>query len=93
MPIPIHQEEEDVNFPQEKCCFCREATPWWSAIPDRKPGEQVAICPHCASRCGPVDVPTKKEWCRREDIAKHPTIKDIALGLDKNYPPAPIVEI
>jgi hypothetical protein len=89
MPIPIHPEpEEDIC---EKCCFCRSKTAFWTSLPDRPPGQQVACCPHCASRGEPEDVPPKPVWCRRERIAHVPTYGENSLGLDRFYPPAPIV--
>lgn len=93
MPIPIHEEKDPElkKYEQEHCCICRDRTTWWTSLPNRKLGQQVAICPHCASRGDPKDVPTKKVWWRREEIALHPTIGDIARGHDKVYPPAPVV--
>lgn len=54
---------------QERCCFCRAKTPHWTCLPKRKPGEQVACCERCARKAKPEDVPTKRDWCRREEIA------------------------
>jgi len=53
MPIPIHREPDDEltqNTGQEKCCFCRTPSPFWTSLSDRKPGEQVACCTLCAAR-------------------------------------------
>lgn len=91
MPVPIHKEP-DGEPPMERCCFCRSVTPYWTSLSDRKLGQQVAICQHCASRADPVDVPSKEMWSRRERIARHPTFGEVARGTDRNYPPAPIVE-
>jgi hypothetical protein len=96
MTVPISREKEDEltrNTKSEKCCFCRAGTPFWTALPDRKLGQQVACCPHCASRANPKDIPSKAAWCRSEDIAHIPSYGEIAQGHDKNYPPAPIVPI
>jgi len=96
MPIPIHQEKDDEltrNTDLEKCCFCRDRTPWWTSLPSRRGGQQVACCPTCASRGDPKDVPSKTDWCRREQIAHRPTFGEIAHGSDRDYPPAPIVPI
>lgn len=87
MPIPIHREPGG-EPPYEACCFCRAVTPWWTALPKKI----VACCPKCAARGEPADVPTKKAWCRREHIAHRPTIGEIHSGLDREYPPAPVVE-
>lgn len=66
----IHiKDEEDPDPPFERCCFCRTATPSWTTLKGRKPGQQVACCPQCAKRAEPKDVPSKEDWCRREDIA------------------------
>ena len=90
MPIPIHKEPDE-EPPCERCCFCREVTSYWTSLSDRKPGEQVAVCLHCASRGDPIDVPGKFLWSRRERIAHHPTIGEIASGRDREYPPALII--
>jgi hypothetical protein len=87
VPVPIHQG--DFEPPYEVCCFCRTPTPWWTSL-DRPIGEQVACCPHCASRANPEEVPTKKAWCRRERIAHHPAYREIFQGSDQEYPPAPV---
>lgn len=89
MPIPIHREDPE-DPPVERCCFCRNVTPFWTSLSDRKGGQQVACCEHCAGRGDPVDVPTKDQWCRRERIAHRPTIGEISQGRDRNYPPPPI---
>jgi hypothetical protein len=88
--IPIHIEDPDEDI-HERCCFCRNPTAYWSALQDRKPEKQVALCPHCASRANPDDLPSKATWCRRERIAYRPTLGDISRGHDKNYPPATVV--
>lgn len=77
--------------PTERCCICREKTMFWTALPDRTPGQQVACCQHCGSRSNPEDIPTKPVWLRREHIAGHPTIGEIARGTDQQFPPSPII--
>lgn len=52
-----------IGDPVERCCFCREHTKHWY-----KPND-VACCVHCAKQAEPEDVPTKKQWFRREVIA------------------------
>ncbi len=91
MSVPIHQEPDPEPIPSERCCICRSPTSYWTSLPTRKLGAQVALCVHCASRADPKDIPTKKVWIRREHIAHRPTIGEIASGRDRNYPPAPIV--
>lgn len=95
MPIPIHREDDEnlMELGYELCCFCRVQTTWWTSIEDRKPGDQVAICQNCAARGDPEDVPTKKLWCRREHIATRPTMRQISMGTDREYPPAPVKEL
>lgn len=51
---------------QERCCFCRVRTPYWTALKDRKPGEQVACCLVCAKIHSPSSVPSKRKWCDSE---------------------------
>jgi len=48
----------------ERCCFCRKETRYWYKPKD------VACCQECAVKAEPVDVPSKKIWCRREDIVR-----------------------
>lgn len=90
MTISLYREPGN-DPPTERCCICRDKTVFWSALPDRTPGQQVACCPHCASRANPNDIPTKTVWMRRERIAHHPTIGEISTGRDRVYPPAPVV--
>lgn len=47
----------------ERCCFCRQPTGFWYTPKD------VAVCLECAAEATPEDVPDKKVWCRREEIA------------------------
>lgn len=47
----------------EHCCFCREPTRYWYTPKD------VACCQKCAAHAQPADVPSKKVWFRREQIA------------------------
>lgn len=78
MPVPIHKLNE--TPPYERCCFCRSATDFWTLLLNRKPGEQVAICQHCANRANPEEVPSKSVWIRRERIAGHPTFSEVSKG-------------
>lgn len=59
------------GYPMERCCFCRTPTPYWTELPDRSEGKQVACCPECAQEATAADVPAKKIWWRREEIAEH----------------------
>jgi hypothetical protein len=66
--VPLEREPGDMPA-AERCCFCRAVTPFWTALPDRAPGGQVACCKACADRAEASDVPPKPDWCRREAIA------------------------
>lgn len=89
--IPISRDSDPDPTGRERCCFCRTPTFFWTVLSGRKPGQQVACCDICASRGEPKDVPSKTDWLRRERIAHRPTIGEIAMGHDKNHPPAQIL--
>jgi hypothetical protein len=72
MTIPI-EKQEDPSPPFEECCFCFKPTPYWTELPDRTGGQQVACCQPCSKTHRPVDVPTKPDWCTAAE-ARHPTI-------------------
>lgn len=61
------RREPDIGPPYEACCFCRESTPFWY-FPELTSRGEVACCEGCAGIALPEDMPTKKEWCRRERI-------------------------
>jgi hypothetical protein len=61
-PIPY---EPDPYGESEECAICDAATLFWTALPDRAAGEQVAICSKCATTRSPADVPTKQAWFAR----------------------------
>jgi hypothetical protein len=65
MSVPI-QRQDDPEPPYERCFSCRTPTIFWTNLPDRKPGDQVACCPGCACDHKPSEVPTKAEWWQRE---------------------------
>lgn len=65
MTIPIIREpiEHTRRFREtEACCFCHQPTVYWTALPRRKPGAQVACCSGCAGIFPAYLVPTKDEW-------------------------------
>lgn len=64
--IPTEREPVAMGRPYEHCCFCRAHTPFWTTLPHRKPGEQVAVCLSCAKTHAPAEVPTKQAWCDSE---------------------------
>ena len=66
MPIPISREPEALGGPLERCCFCRVQTPFWTDLPGRTGGGQVACCQKCADERDPSEVPTKQAWCDKE---------------------------
>lgn len=65
MPIPVVREP-DPQLPYERCVFCRERTIYWTDIPERTTGAQVACCPGCGCCRQPAEVPTKAEWLAKE---------------------------
>ena len=68
MAVEVRKEPK-CEYPCERCCFCREPTPFWTIKNGvETTGEDVACCPRCAARALPEDVPTKKVWFRRERI-------------------------
>jgi hypothetical protein len=70
--IDVEHEEGAIALadPIERCCFCRTPTRWWTKLPDRTPGQQVACCQGCADSQAPADVPTKDQWCDREQALR-----------------------
>jgi hypothetical protein len=65
--IPIGQEPKPWDsLACERCCICRTKTRWWTKLPDRTPGGQVALCPGCAVTTTPESIPTKTAWCDKE---------------------------
>lgn len=71
MAILIHLEPDTWRgWCAESCCFCHEPTRFWTALLDRKPGQQVACCPFCAETFDTDVVPSKKEWCDYHDQSR-----------------------
>lgn len=68
MTVPIINLDPDERI-QENCCICRKPTLMWTELPDRTPGDQVALCERCAHHANPDEVPTKKLWLRHERIS------------------------
>jgi len=66
MAVKIKHDGEAAGEPAERCCFCRKPTRYWFESPRTK---DVACCRECAKHAEPKDFPTKKQWCRREEIA------------------------
>ena len=64
--VPIEVERGPFAGKVERCCVCRDRTDTWTVLPDRTPGQQVALCAGCAATTEPADVPTKDAWLKRE---------------------------
>lgn len=60
---PVQPEPKPWEPVQESCCKCGVGTRHWTELPERTPGEQVALCEGCAKVTPPVEVPTKTAWC------------------------------
>lgn len=60
--VAIHLEPDAASPVRENCCFCRQLTRYWADIVN------VACCPRCASEANNSDLPSKKEWFRKEEI-------------------------
>ena len=73
MPTPIEQEPKPWEPCVENCAGCRTPTRFWTRIPERTPGEQIALCPNCAEVTEPSTLPTKREWCNKEKLLS-PTV-------------------
>jgi predicted amidophosphoribosyltransferase len=61
MAIPLRKEPESLTpWGSERCCFCRNTTPYWYAKKD------VAVCKTCAKTHTIEEVPSKEEWWKSE---------------------------
>jgi len=65
IPVENCPDPEDPTT-LERCCFCRTRTSWWTKLPNRTGGQQVACCESCSKKHVPDAVPTKTEWCEKE---------------------------
>lgn len=63
--------------PYERCAFCRIETDYWYQPND------VAVCHICAKFANPEDVPTKKDWVRKEEIVNQSILLYEEEELDK----------
>lgn len=62
--IEVTKDPDELNeFGTEHCCFCRRPTRYWFTPKD------VPVCRACAPHANEKDVPSKKTWWRREEIA------------------------
>lgn len=65
--IPVEDcPDPDDPHTLERCCFCRKRTSWWTKLPKRTPGQQVACCETCSKKHTTSEVPTKDAWCNTE---------------------------
>lgn len=58
--IKLTREPEGFGPPMERCCFCRRVTPFWYEPKD------VPVCEDCSKNHSPKDVPSKEDWCAKE---------------------------
>jgi hypothetical protein len=59
--IPIKRQPKSEDQVKEHCAVCFKPTPYWTALANRTPGEQIALCPTCTDY--PGILPTKRQWC------------------------------
>lgn len=57
--------------PYEHCCICDQPTPYWYKKGTRNITMNVALCPNCAKITKANQLPTKKEWCAKEQALHH----------------------
>lgn len=65
--IEVHRKPSELVcqfLGQERCCICRENTDHGYAPKD------VACCRRFAHFANHSDIPTKKDWCRKEDTCQ-----------------------
>ncbi len=83
--IPVSTEPEILEPSYEQCVFCRKPTKFWTDLPDRTPGEQVACCKTCATSHGPSEVLSKDAWFEKATV-RRPGSKSKALPLLRAAP-------
>lgn len=54
--ITVTHDKEPNWWPAESCAFCNAPTRYWYVPKD------VAVCPSCAEKHEPADVPCKRQW-------------------------------
>lgn len=70
---PVEEEPKPWDLGAiERCCMCRVGTRYWTRLPDRTPGQQVAMCATCAVFTAPSAVPSKRDWCDKEEALTPP---------------------
>lgn len=61
MALKVVHDGEAPGALRENCCICRTKTNYWYEPKD------IALCEHCAKTTKRVALPTKEEWCAKED--------------------------
>ena len=61
MALKVVHDGEAPGALRENCCICRTKTNYWYEPKD------VALCEHCAKTTKRAALPTKEEWCAKED--------------------------
>ena len=60
MTVKVNKEPKDMGGPPYEHCFkCNKPTPYWYEPND------VALCQSCAETVTNKDIPTKKEWLKK----------------------------
>lgn len=70
MSIKLFREPVNYGPPLENCCFCFSPSPYWSGDDE----DAVPVCPKCAAKHNPGDLPTKIAWyimdCSRDAVTR-----------------------
>ena len=61
MALKVVHDGEAPGALRENCCICRTKTNYWYEPKD------IALCEHCAKTTKRVALPTKEEWCAKEN--------------------------
>lgn len=77
MALKVVHDGEAPGALRENCCICRAKTNYWYEPKD------IALCEHCAKTTKRAALPTKEEWCAKEDAIfkqKNPHWRPMALS-------------
>ena len=78
MALKVVHDGEAPGALRENCCICRTKTNYWYEPKD------IALCEHCAKTTKRAALPTKEEWCAKEDAIfkqkKHTLEASMALS-------------
>lgn len=61
MALKVTHDGEAPGEVRERCCLCRAPTNYWYTPKD------VALCTACAKKAKRSEIPTKSEWCAKEE--------------------------